>query len=713
MMCLMKRGLLTLAILGLMVDFAHGAPINQLDSALAEFDPMLIDFDFNGSGVLLNGPGTMNADGCVEVLTTGLFNCFLPADEYSSFGVTFNPSTRITRDTNFNFRLIVEEGGSQATALVAGNTSEIIFDPPVEAFEFWVVQQDGASLMFTAFDDSEVEIESASFAGTLDSGLRKGSFGITSSAPIRRVAVVAAGTGTGVLDQLRFIPTLTEVLDLSLASVCSEDPDISRRWQVSNPNDFNVEVLWEVDGTSQSAMIDAPPGDSFFDTTTDPLVDNTTTIFWLDESNDQQSVSTASGGVACDDDNDGLPNKDEPTYGTDPNDPDSDDDGLFDGEEVGLAMGTGCPDPTNDDSDGDGANDGVDNNICNAPPVAGIVVEQLTSIGATANVRLDGQGSSDDNPVSELSFVWTVDGNVVCDGDSATCSSIQVPLAYGDHEVTLVVTDTDGDSGSATTFVTIDPAQLSVLEIDLARVRFNPNNPKIRLFGEIGLPFGVDFSELSSEMTVAVDVAGIGVLPMTTVALTETGYQDKKWQYESETGPVRKLFVNWRGTRFTYNDDGFPIKLKSQMISSSETVLTLAYKRNQIGDGFSMDFDGLGSLMVNDDGDLMTDIPYEVEKPKRSATLTLPFPLTDNSTITIGGFTDLTIDVGDYLQASVGRYRLVADFDPTLVPDGVDNANRSLDLMMTVGDEMYFGGAGLGAGELAIDGNRWLYGGGD
>ena len=54
-----------------------------------------------------------------------------------------------------------------------------------------------------------------------------------------------------------------------------------------------------------------------------------------------------------DTDGDGLPDSEEPTYGTDPSDPDTDDDGLSDGDEV--AAGT---DPTAWDTDGDGVPDG-------------------------------------------------------------------------------------------------------------------------------------------------------------------------------------------------------------------------------------------------------------------------------------------------------------------------------------------------------------------
>ncbi len=65
-------------------------------------------------------------------------------------------------------------------------------------------------------------------------------------------------------------------------------------------------------------------------------------------------------GDACDldDDDDGLPDADEATVGTDPLNPDTDGDGLLDGTEVDSASGTGCPDPLNVDSDGDTLSDG-------------------------------------------------------------------------------------------------------------------------------------------------------------------------------------------------------------------------------------------------------------------------------------------------------------------------------------------------------------------
>ena len=60
-----------------------------------------------------------------------------------------------------------------------------------------------------------------------------------------------------------------------------------------------------------------------------------------------------------DPDGDGLPTTQEGPIGTNPNDPDTDDDGLSDGAEVN----THHTDPLNPDTDGDGLKDGAEVNI--------------------------------------------------------------------------------------------------------------------------------------------------------------------------------------------------------------------------------------------------------------------------------------------------------------------------------------------------------------
>jgi hypothetical protein len=65
-----------------------------------------------------------------------------------------------------------------------------------------------------------------------------------------------------------------------------------------------------------------------------------------------------------DDDNDGLRASEEADWGTDPNNPDSDGDGLLDGEEVNQYW----TNPTNPDTDGDGLTDGAEVSIYHTDP---------------------------------------------------------------------------------------------------------------------------------------------------------------------------------------------------------------------------------------------------------------------------------------------------------------------------------------------------------
>jgi hypothetical protein len=54
----------------------------------------------------------------------------------------------------------------------------------------------------------------------------------------------------------------------------------------------------------------------------------------------------------------------------------------------------------------------------------------------------------------------------------------------------------------------LNPAALSVFEINHARVRFNPDPRDFRITGEIGLPFGTDYAEVSPQATLSLALAG-------------------------------------------------------------------------------------------------------------------------------------------------------------------------------------------------------------
>jgi len=90
---------------------------------------------------------------------------------------------------------------------------------------------------------------------------------------------------------------------LTLTSMCSNNPEVFRRWRVRNPNPFEVMVNWSVYGAPQSGTLyAASDSDTFFYT---EAIDgpNTTVIKWLDENGDEQEKVKASSGEICDVDN--------------------------------------------------------------------------------------------------------------------------------------------------------------------------------------------------------------------------------------------------------------------------------------------------------------------------------------------------------------------------------------------------------------------------
>lgn len=88
------------------------------------------------------------------------------------------------------------------------------------------------------------------------------------------------------------------VLDLNLTSMCSENPDLMRRWRINNPNDFDVAVEWDVYPYFQTGLIIAHPGHTFFYSNTIPGP-NTVRIRWQDENLVWKEKVKASGGAAC------------------------------------------------------------------------------------------------------------------------------------------------------------------------------------------------------------------------------------------------------------------------------------------------------------------------------------------------------------------------------------------------------------------------------
>ncbi|GMU33544.1 MAG: thrombospondin type 3 repeat-containing protein [Planctomycetia bacterium] len=470
------------------------------------------------------------------------------------------------------------------------------------------------------------------------------------------------------------------------------------------------------DGDGLGDVCDACPGDVANDVDGDGVcgdVDNCPS----DANTDQANNDNDALGDVCDpdDDNDGLSDVDEALYGTDPNSADTDNDGVSDAAEIALAAGGDCPDPLDDDSDGDTLSDGQEildgTDPCNARPTADAVIEQLTSIGSQAVVRLDGSGSMDiDDDVTTLTFEWTVDNALVCTGNDVTCQTIEVPLAYGTHEVTLRVTDPVGGYHEETQSITLDPSALSVFQIDTAKVKFNPNPGHIRVTGEIGLPFGVDYTELNPTALVDLVLAGQNVVSDAAVTFAVFGNDDKKWRYENCAGPITEFDINWKGSRFHFSNNCVPITIRSTMISSSETTLNIKYQRRQISGAFAINFGNGAVLNVDADGNPTANVPMEIEIPRKAVTITLPFPVLESSQFVISGAVSRTINAADHLRASVGKFHISANFNKANYPDLVDTTPRTLELGVSVGSEAYPGSDSLGPADFTVIQKRWVNG---
>ena len=109
---------------------------------------------------------------------------------------------------------------------------------------------------------------------------------------------VTVSDGAFTSDPVAIAISLAKVKGLKLTSVCSEDPATERRWRVSNPNEFGVEVAWDLYGTGIKDTVTAAPGDSFFFTPARGGA-NTVKITWKDDKGKTKSKVKASGGATC------------------------------------------------------------------------------------------------------------------------------------------------------------------------------------------------------------------------------------------------------------------------------------------------------------------------------------------------------------------------------------------------------------------------------
>jgi hypothetical protein len=88
------------------------------------------------------------------------------------------------------------------------------------------------------------------------------------------------------------------VQPLNLTSVCSDNPAVQRQWRITNPNNFNVSVNWQVYPNIQTGSVVATPGFTYFFTNT-ISGPNTTIISWANGNGGISTNTKASGGATC------------------------------------------------------------------------------------------------------------------------------------------------------------------------------------------------------------------------------------------------------------------------------------------------------------------------------------------------------------------------------------------------------------------------------
>jgi hypothetical protein len=79
-------------------------------------------------------------------------------------------------------------------------------------------------------------------------------------------------TGTGFLQADAAVAVVkfpnVFVKSVSIKAVCSDDPGYTRKWVISNPNPFDVEVHWQINGFSQQGGLVVGPGETTVTTQT-------------------------------------------------------------------------------------------------------------------------------------------------------------------------------------------------------------------------------------------------------------------------------------------------------------------------------------------------------------------------------------------------------------------------------------------------------------
>ncbi|QIG43544.1 hypothetical protein G5V58_12920 [Nocardioides anomalus] len=234
------------------------------------------------------------------------------------------------------------------------------------------------------------------------------------------------------------------------------------------------------------------------------------------------SAQAPAGGVDCsvptsdDPDGDGLTNAEEQAAGTNPNNPDTDGDGVKDGAEV-HTYGT---DPKKADTDGDGLSDGVEIGTSHTDPkVADTDGDGLTD-GNEVNVRhtdplkadTDGDGLDDGDEVTRGTDPLDTDTDNGGVGDGAEVLNGTDPLNPADDVAGLADADQDGLTDGEEATLGTDPHDADTDDdglLDGAEVHAYGTDPKKADTDGGGVPDGTEVGRHSDPLDAADDLPSV------------------------------------------------------------------------------------------------------------------------------------------------------------------------------------------------------------
>lgn len=328
--------------------------------------------------------------------------------------------------------------------------------------------------------------------------------------------------------------------------------------------------------------------------------------------------------------------------------------------------------------------------IVNSAPIAdaGATSGSITCAGATCEITLDGSQSSDfdSSPGTNddiVSFEWTgADPAFPLTGDVVT-----VTLPLGLHTITLTVTDSVGNTDSETIDVVIDPAALSLLDINKVMVKWNSG--RVWIHGKVALPAGVSYLSVNSVGTAAISLADLGAVIYEDVDFIEHA-GGKRWKYHDflTTLGINRFKIDWHGAKFNYRKKH--LSITSHHFGEDSTTIEITFCKKlsspvdiNIGD-VTVSVDGNNAVTVVPD---TTEIDVDYHRGRTEIEVVLPFAVVPDDVIHISGAINQDVTVGDYYTAAVGRFKILGTFDAT----GIDptTLDPTLSLYMAIGDEQF------------------------